>query len=128
MGCMLSFSLKKRQKKTPPNMDSVFFFCVGVAGFEPATSCSQSRRDDRTTLYPDYFSAWRREGDSNPRYSFPVRQFSKLVVSATHPPLRVSDKISAVLQSLNELPVKRNAKVGRFFNSANFCRKKNHLI
>ena len=25
---------------------------VGVAGFEPATSCSQSRRDDRTTLHP----------------------------------------------------------------------------
>ena len=23
---------------------------------------------------------WRREGDSNPRYSNPVRQFSKLVV------------------------------------------------
>ena len=29
----------------------------------------------------------RREGDSNPRYSNPVRQFSKLVVSATHPSL-----------------------------------------
>lgn len=27
----------------------------------------------------------RRVGDSNPRYSNPVRQFSKLVVSATHP-------------------------------------------
>ena len=26
---------------------------VGVAGFEPATSCSQSRRDDRATLYPE---------------------------------------------------------------------------
>lgn len=26
---------------------------VGVAGFEPATSCSQSRRDDRATLHPD---------------------------------------------------------------------------
>ena len=30
----------------------------------------------------------RRVGDSNPRYSNPVRQFSKLVVSATHPTLR----------------------------------------
>ena len=29
----------------------------------------------------------RREGDSNPRYSNPVRQFSKLLVSATHPSL-----------------------------------------
>ena len=26
---------------------------VGVAGFEPATSCSQSRRDNRATLYPE---------------------------------------------------------------------------
>ena len=30
----------------------------------------------------------RREGDSNPRYPNRVRQFSKLVVSATHPPLQ----------------------------------------
>ena len=28
---------------------------------------------------------WRKEGDSNPRYPNRVRQFSKLVVSATHP-------------------------------------------
>ncbi len=36
-----------------PNYCPVF---VGVAGFEPATSCSQSRRDDRATLHPeDYF-------------------------------------------------------------------------
>ena len=33
--------------------------------------------------------AWRRRGDSNPRYPNRVRQFSKLLVSATHPPLRV---------------------------------------
>ncbi len=26
---------------------------VGAAGFEPATSWSQTRRDDRTTLRPD---------------------------------------------------------------------------
>ena len=32
----------------------------------------------------------RRVGDSNPRYSNPVRQFSKLVVSATHPTLRAA--------------------------------------
>ena len=25
---------------------------VGIGGFEPPTSCSQSRRDNRTTLYP----------------------------------------------------------------------------
>jgi hypothetical protein len=27
--------------------------CVGVAGFEPATSSSQTRRDDRATLHPE---------------------------------------------------------------------------
>ena len=32
------------------------FSFVGVAGFEPATSCSQSRRDDRTTLHPEFSS------------------------------------------------------------------------
>lgn len=31
---------------------------VGVAGFEPATSWSQTRRDDRTTLHPEvYFTS-----------------------------------------------------------------------
>ena len=30
---------------------------VGAAGFEPATSWSQTRRDDRTTLHPGYFLA-----------------------------------------------------------------------
>ncbi len=32
------------------SFDTLF---VGVAGFEPATSCSQSRRDNRATLHPD---------------------------------------------------------------------------
>lgn len=32
---------------------SVDTVIVGVAGFEPATSCSQSRRDNRATLHPD---------------------------------------------------------------------------
>ncbi len=49
---------------------------VGVAGFEPATSCSQSRRDNRATLYPEkvgksiniYRLNKRRGRDSNPRY------------------------------------------------------------
>jgi hypothetical protein len=27
---------------------------VGVAGFEPATSWSQTRRDDRATLHPEH--------------------------------------------------------------------------
>ena len=28
-------------------------FFVGVAGFEPATSWSQTRRDNRATLHPE---------------------------------------------------------------------------
>ncbi len=70
---------------------------VGVAGFEPATSASQTRRDNRATLHPDnecistsvenkkttgdkflclyYISAisrrlLRRDRDSNPGYLF----------------------------------------------------------
>ena len=30
-----------------------FSSLVGVAGFEPATSSSQTRRDDRATLHPE---------------------------------------------------------------------------
>ena len=67
---------------------------VGVAGFEPATYSSQSCRDNRTTLHPDMFFL-RRGGDSNPRYTFDVRQFSKLLVSATHPPL-LKEKVNNV--------------------------------
>ncbi len=41
---------------------------VGAAGFEPATSWSQTRRDDRTTLRPENFvQRLRRVWDSNPR-------------------------------------------------------------
>ena len=37
---------KRRSKKLP-------LYFVGIARFELATSCSQSRRDNRTTLYPE---------------------------------------------------------------------------
>ena len=32
---------------------SIDTFFVGVAGFEPATSASQTRRDNRATLHPE---------------------------------------------------------------------------
>ena len=32
---------------------ATYFIFVGVAGFEPAASCSQSRRDNRATLHPE---------------------------------------------------------------------------
>ena len=38
--------------KKPSDNQRVTVNFVGVAGFEPATSCSQSRRDDRATLHP----------------------------------------------------------------------------
>jgi hypothetical protein len=37
-------------KKKAEHFCSTF---VGVAGFEPAASCSQSRRDNRATLHPE---------------------------------------------------------------------------
>ena len=59
---------------------------VGVAGFEPATSSSQTRRDNRATLHPEFLCV---EGEGfEPSVQLPVRQFSKLLVSATHPPLQ----------------------------------------
>ena len=37
----------------------------------------------------------RKEGDSNPRYPNRVRQFSKLVVSATHPSFQTSPSLKS---------------------------------
>ena len=50
LNCSLGNEFKKK-KKTPERV----FYKVGAAGFEPATSWSQTRRDDRTTLRPEYF-------------------------------------------------------------------------
>ena len=46
---------------------------VGVAGFEPATSASQTRRDNRATLHPEFWLSkkLRRDRDSNPGDSYP---------------------------------------------------------
>ena len=41
------------KKRTPPNVKKMSCY-VGVAGFEPATPCSQSRCANRTALYPDF--------------------------------------------------------------------------
>src|SRR5690606_25779605 len=43
---------------------------VGVAGFEPAISWSQTRRDDRATLHPEV-NFKRRDRDSNPGDGYP---------------------------------------------------------
>ena len=68
---------------------------VGVAGFEPTASCSQSRRDTGLRYTPKIvihykietmnllLSILRRVRDSNPRYPCEVRQFSKRLLSAS---------------------------------------------
>ena len=38
----------------PPLYIQWTFYMVGVAGFEPAASCSQSRPSDRTDLHPEF--------------------------------------------------------------------------
>ena len=72
---------------------------VGMARFELATSWSQTRRDDRTTLHPDFLREIFRslsksaEGEGfEPSVPLRVRQFSKLLVSATHPSLREAEQ------------------------------------
>ena len=69
-------------------------FFVGMARFELATSWSQTRRDDRTTLHPDYPARKQNaEGEGfEPSVPLRVRQFSKLLVSATHPSLREAEQ------------------------------------
>jgi hypothetical protein len=68
---------------------------VGAAGFEPATSWSQTRRDNRATLRPEFYLAnpflnWFC-GESGIRTHgtvLPVRRFSKPFLSATQASLR----------------------------------------
>ncbi len=75
---------------------------VGVAGFEPATSCSQSRRDNRATLHPESVnfnfkitnflkkSNFAESKGFEPLVQFPIRMFSKHVLSATQATLQYS--------------------------------------
>src|SRR5438128_1838034 len=61
--------LLRRQVLYPAELCLHYVNLVGVAGFEPAASCSQSRRDNRATLHPE--KTKRRVRDSNPWYSSP---------------------------------------------------------
>gem|GEM_PF-6370664 len=62
-----------------------------------------------------YNETLRKLGDSNPRYGKPVRQFSKLVVSATHPNFQ-----SPISLLIGALSLKRGAKVLLFFETTKF--------
>ena len=46
---------------------------VGVAGFEPATSCSQSRRANRAAPHPDITESDMIRISNNERYRFKVK-------------------------------------------------------
>ena len=61
-------------------------YLVGVAGFEPAASCSQSRRDNRATLHPESKKA--ESKGFEPLVQFPIRMFSKHVLSASQATLQ----------------------------------------
>ena len=57
--------LLRRQMLYPAELRDLSINLVGVAGFEPATSASQTRRDNRATLHPEMaesqgFEPWRR--------------------------------------------------------------------
>jgi hypothetical protein len=65
---------------------------VGVAGFEPTTSCSQSRRDTGLRYTPNWYRSLfitAEEEGFEPSVPLPVRQFSKLFLSATQASLRI---------------------------------------
>ena len=48
-----SFTFNIYKTKKPIIKNDYWLFFVGVAGFEPATSASQTRRDNRATLHPE---------------------------------------------------------------------------
>ena len=82
-------------KKGATTSRNSLIFNVGAKGFEPSTPCSQSRCASRTAPYPEKkddlasSSFFRGEGGiRTPGTLCRVRQFSKLLVSATHPPLQ----------------------------------------
>ncbi len=93
----MKFFLKKK------TLERVFYK-VGAAGFEPATSWSQTRRDDRTTLRPEEFCLKVAESKGfEPLVQFPVRLFSKQVLSATQATLlsNIYKSICSVIASAN---------------------------
>ena len=73
---LLKASFQRCLKTKKPDK-IVWLLLVGVAGFEPAASCSQSRRDNRATLHPVNSKAvftfnLRRDRDSNPGNGYPL--------------------------------------------------------
>ena len=85
--CVLNVCIKLKQKRS--HFRNSLIFIVGAKGFEPSTPCSQSRCASRTAPYPEVcFYLGGEGGIRTPGTPCGVRQFSKLLVSATHPPLQ----------------------------------------
>ena len=78
------------------------YFIVGAAGFEPATSWSQTRRDDRTTLRPEIISnnlyQMRRDWDSNPGDGYPPTDQQSAPLPLRHLSVYVYELIISVLR------------------------------
>jgi hypothetical protein len=72
--------LRAHSRTNVLNVFEFFKLFVGVAGFEPATSASQTRRDNRATLHPE-IGYLKNCGESGIRTHATVtrRQFSKLL-------------------------------------------------
>ena len=86
--------LGEKTKTGVANFRNSLIFIVGAKGFEPSTPCSQSRCASRTAPYPEkkddttiVFFLRGEGGIRTPGTHCWIRQFSKLLVSATHPPL-----------------------------------------
>ena len=80
-----------------------FEISVGVAGFEPATSWSQTRRDDRTTLRPEKISP-KDCGETGTRTLATVarRQISNLLrYHSGTSPCNIYKNVSSVIASAN---------------------------
>ncbi len=70
-------------------MGSVKTHSVGVAGFEPAASCSQSRRDNRATLHPELLFGKAERLGLEPRRRLPVDRLAICSVTTPAPLLLI---------------------------------------
>ena len=102
---MLPCSSKLQRRRTRPvyykQKKSTFVDSfVGVAGFEPATSCSQSRRDNRATLHPDDSSFLRPIHLGKKEYKL-FRQLQFLITKRTKKPLLLKSGAKVSLKSFS---------------------------
>ena len=66
------------------------FYFVGVAGFEPATSSSQTRRDNRATLHPECTIFFAERQGLEPWRQLPVDRLAICSITTLAPLLLIS--------------------------------------